>query len=100
MTVGRPPPDNVVWICGTVLALAGFTRLSYFMMAHFDHWTVWNRIYNTCINKKFQNFNPGKSLLIVEQNWIDDDVPSTLYPIKVSSVDVFTVLPVVHGVGI
>ncbi|XP_048770815.1 uncharacterized protein LOC125676969 [Ostrea edulis] len=39
VTVGRPPPDNVVWICGTVLALAGFTRLSYFMMAHFDHWT-------------------------------------------------------------
>ncbi|XP_022289880.1 uncharacterized protein LOC111101617 [Crassostrea virginica] len=38
-TLGRPPPDNFLWMWATALMFLGFTRISYFMIAHFDHWT-------------------------------------------------------------
>ncbi|XP_062612643.1 uncharacterized protein LOC134274376 [Saccostrea cucullata] len=39
VSIGRPAPNDVMWILGNVLLLVGFTRISYFMIAHFDHWT-------------------------------------------------------------
>lgn len=36
---GRSPPNDIVLFFGTIGMLLAYTRISYFMIAHFDHWT-------------------------------------------------------------